>query len=116
MLHLSKALLYHFPAGHTFRHADPIVESVPAGHAAEQIDAPAAENKPLGHGSQTPLFLYEPASQSDEHTPRFPNTADEPVLKYFKVSPTLHVGGGVFENTVFDVGVHVAVTNCVPVG
>jgi hypothetical protein len=108
--------LYHFPAGHTFRHADPIVESVPAGHAAEQIDAPAAEKKPLGHVSQTPLLLYEPASHVDEHTPMDPKVVDEPVVKFFKISPALHVSGGEFENSVFVVDVHIAVTNCVPVG
>ena len=107
--------MYHFPAGHTFRHADPIVESVPAGHAAEQIDAPAAEKKPLGHVSQTPLLLYEPASHVDEHT-MDPKVVDEPAVKFFKNSPALHVSGGEFENSVFVVDVHIAVTNCVPVG
>ena len=107
-------MLYHFPAGHI--HADPIVASVPTGHAAEQINAPAAENNPLGHGSQTPFLLYEPALHGDEHTPRDPRVVDEPALKFFKIPPAVQVGGGVLENTVFVVDVHVAVTNCVPVG
>ena len=72
-------LLYHFPAGHVFKHADPITESVPTGHVAEQIDAPAAENKPLAHCSQTPLLLYVPALQVP-HVPGDPNALDEPEL------------------------------------
>jgi hypothetical protein len=106
--------LYHFPAGHVFKHADPITESVPTGHAAEQIDALAAENNPVGHCSQTPLLLYVPALHAP-HVPGDPSDDDEPGVNPVRnVLPVVQVGE--FEKTVSVVDVHVAVTYCVPVG